>query len=285
MSAKAGVMMKRLTILLTALLSVGVPLFSSPASSSTEQVALAQGSESVARIRAAYEKGDYQDFLESMEADLHRAKSNTALKQLTQMREEIPAEQVDRLSAEYEKSLQTLQQQRDQELEAVCHGGSDLFCQKVENVVHPVLSEKENLAFEKIHQLRFHPVGSGKNSDENAMIDIDLATEFKLVHLSALGKTPEVKRELSLVLKMEEMDRFAKAAAHFQDGELKEAVMTAERAFDRLQAKHWDLADLRQLSSGRMKPSSSEEEAVAKILSQYDSKRSDLYQKEFLDQL
>ena len=89
----------------------------------------------------------------------------------------------------------------------------------------------EDAAKNQIASYRFMKPGTGNNSDENKLIDLDVEYEFKRIHLDSYaavnGTSLEERQQQQAILLMEWHDKMLKAAESFQDDGLKETVIRA----------------------------------------------------------
>ncbi len=97
------------------------------------------------------------------------------------------------------------------------------------SVIAPLSDEEA--AKNQIASYRFMKPGTGNNSDENKLINLDVEYEFKHIHLdsyAAVNGTPlEERQQQQAVLLMEWHDKMLKASESFQDEGLKETVVRA----------------------------------------------------------
>lgn len=244
-----------------------------PETVETAQPEVTLGRKAVATLRAQYENGKYDPFLKEMEAKYQEAKKGEALENLVSMRKPMDlkwAELSTDLEKKRSKDLASLLSEKDQ----------DLFSQKVRNS-GMVFSKEEDEAFSKVLSFRSMVPGSGQNEEENALIDIDVNYEFKMIHLGLLdfkeGAISD-RQEKQYVLMMEKMDKMLEACQGFKDASLKKAVESAYDQLDARLSKAWDLKDLAKLADGKIKPLTKLEEKSASLLSSYQEKFSELSQ-------
>jgi hypothetical protein len=119
------------------------------------------------------------------------------------------------------------------------------------------------------------------SEEEKALIQIDLASEFKSVHLDAQHAVEAIadRNDKQIVIKMDMLKQMQQAAQGFQDDGLKQMVNLAADAYDLWQAQGLDWKEIYALVNT---PSNDTEKQVSSILSDYKTQREDLYQKEFL---
>jgi hypothetical protein len=142
--------------------------------------------------------------------------------------------------------------------------------------------QKEALQY--LSSLRFKTPEAAQNGDERKLIDIDLAAEFKVVHLDIqyAEKPFQDRFEKHIAISMDMLKQMQEAGKMFQDTSLKKKIDLAASAFDEWQARNYDLNQLNKISQ---KPSTDFEKKIASIINSYKAKKDDLYQKEFLAQL
>jgi hypothetical protein len=225
------------------------------------------GKEAIAQIRKDYQEGRYDSFLKEMDASYEQVRESEQLIGLAQLRTGSA------LDLQWIDAVQTLQTERNGELLQVVAGESSLFAQKVRSVA--TTDEQSNI-FLMIHQMQ---PGTGKNQDENTLIDLDLEYEYKAIHLDAPQingeEIPDV-RVKQYVLKMEQMDKILLAAQSFEDESLKNEVFLFAKNLDTRLAKNWDQRDLRALVIGKIKPLDKIQERTVSVLKDAQEKMSDL---------
>lgn len=271
--------MGKLNSILTAFLCATAPLASAQgAEPKTEQIQKNSqlGKETLAALRAAYEKGEYKDFLEEMDASYKEALSENELEGLIQMRQkQIPAD----FEESWEQRFLDLQKQKNRELlSALSDQDDSLFAEKVRSLAATLSTPEQEKAISRLNTLLQMAPNTGKNSDENKLIDIDLEYEYKLLHAGVpmSDTAPQEQQAQQLVLRMEKMKKMVEAAKGFHDHDLKQAVGLAAANLDPRLARNLDGADLNALLKSKVKPSNELEEKVFSILASYQGQFSDL---------
>ncbi|MDE3046424.1 MAG: hypothetical protein KGJ02_07260 [Verrucomicrobiota bacterium] len=270
--------MKLINSVLAAVLLAGSPLLADEEKGTTiEKVQPAPhsfqlGTEVIQKIRADYQAGKYNDFLQDMDKAYQNAKKENQLEGLIQFRKEsatdIPLDQ-------FIKKSEVIHLQKEKELLAAIEDeGNSVLGQKVKSAIAPVSD-----SFYPLNQLRQKAPGSGKNADENKLIDIDFEHEFKASHLDSLvarGEKVVDRKEKHIVLAMQKMDKMLAAAKSFSDEGLKSLVEQTHKGLDTYLAKRYDLTDLNALANGKIKPSTALEEKIASTLSKTQDKIAEL---------
>jgi len=268
--------MKNLSLILAALTAGVSPLAVQAVSAPSEivQPASQDGRQAVASVRESYESGLYAEYLNELESVYQAHLKEGRIEQLAQMREGVKSEW-----EEWEEEAYALQTVKNAALmDAVKGAESSSLSAKIESAAAPV-DEEHAKAIRQIANLRMMQPGTGKNSDENRLIDLDLEYEFKALHMDLPGSSLEGKKERHLALKMERLDKMRAASEGFQDVSLKNSVALYADGFDNRLASAWDAQDLNDFASGKAKPQNSVEENIAAILKIYQEKFSDLYRK------
>lgn len=227
------------------------------------------GKETISVVRAAYERGDYNEFLTAADVSYQQALSNNELDALIQMRQkEIPAG----FHEKWEKRLSDLQSERNQKLlQLINDKDGSTTAEKVRSIAANISTPEQEKAISKLHSFIAMAPKTGANEDENTLIDIDLEFEQKL-----LTASPAASQEQLLALRMQKMDKMVAASKNFQDHALKQAVGLASANLDARLARNLDGADLNALVKGKAKPSNPLEEQVFELLSSYQGQFSDL---------
>lgn len=277
--------MKNFSIILTAL-ALGVApvqsLMKSSMQSSSKQAPkieavsslemLKNGHESVVSIRQTYEQGGYDQFLKEMDDAYAVAKEQHQLDQLVQMRTGVQSEW-----QEWEARVQKFQKEKNaQLLHAIAGKEKTQFIEKVQSAVANLSNDQQEKAIERMAAFRQMVPGTGKNSDENCLIALDLEYEFKALNLDRPGVSVQEKRAELCALRMEKLDRMLEAAQEFEDSSLKEQVAVYANNFDARLAQSWDIADLNALANGKIAPANGIEQEIASILKLYQEKFSDM---------
>jgi hypothetical protein len=276
--------MKNLSIILTALTAGTAPLLPQTAPETKEIVQPAateaerSGKEALREIRQTYDKGGYAEFLKELDDSYKALKESGQLKPLAEMRlGSSPKWQ------EFEARVETLQNERNQELlDAIDTQKKTPFIEKVISATANLFDKEQRQATDKIANLRGMAPGTGKNSDENLLIDLDLEYEYKSLHIDLPGGAGIGRREMQCALKMEQLDKMLSTSSDFEDDSLNETVALFAENFDESLAQNWDIFDLNALAAGKRKPLDALEDKVASILTRYQEKFSDLW-REFLE--
>lgn len=267
--------MKSITFLLTSLLGAGSPLLAQSAAPPTEVVQSATnsfqlGGDEIRQVRADFNAGSYTKFLNSMDIDYQDAKKANGLEGLIEIRKEGGRTQI---HPEFAHSFRVIQEQRNKQLVEATAGDESLFAQKVRSAATSHPSREESLI-----SLYGKVPGTGKNSDENRLIDIDLEYYYKGIHLDADTKlSHQEKKQRHIALEMEKMDRMLKASQSFEDKNLKSAVERDGATLDLRLARNYDMSDLNALARGKIKPLSPLEERVATIVSRSQGDLAELH--------
>ena len=236
------------------------------------------GQEVVQDLRRGYEAGQYNALLAGLEADYQKAKGEGQLDEFIQMREETPlSEEEHAFSSHWATVAQQFVEERNGQLKAACSDAGDILtCKRVESIATS-LSPEQKEALHSLSSLRFKTPEQAVNEDERTLIEIDIASEFKILHLDAqfAAQPSDDRLEKQMVLKMDMLKQMQQAAETFQDEHLKKTVAEASSGLDLWQARHWDLNELR-----KMKPTTDLDKKIATILSVSKTKESDLYKQE-----
>lgn len=234
------------------------------------------GQETISAIRGAYEKGEYDSFLQEMDAAYEQALVENALEGLIQTRQKSPL--ID-FEAKWEQPFLDLQKQKNQALlKAVSDQDDSIFAKKVRSLAAHVSTPEQEKAIFRLNNLVAMAPNSGNNGDENTLINIDLEYEYKLLHVDVPASDLSLRERQSqhIALRMEKMAKMVAAAKTFQDHELKKSVGLAAANLDARLIRNIDGADLNAFAKGNDKASNALEEKVAEILSSYQGQFSDL---------
>jgi hypothetical protein len=269
--------MKNLCVILAAFAAGTAPVLSTVAPAPIEitqpkEANQRSGFEAVSSIRKSFERGQYDPFLKEMDDSYVAVKENGQIEQLMETRNGDPA-----LWQEWESRALLLQNEKSKELlDAVSGESASPFVEKVRSAASGLVTQPNQDAISKMANYRIMAPGTGKNGDENRLIDLDLEYEYKALHLDLPGASLAERREKHCALKMEKLDKMVAAASSFEDAALKEEVALYAQNFDQRLAQSWDIADLNGLANGAQKPASGLEEKVASILHTYQDKFSDM---------
>lgn len=280
--------MKNLSVILTALTAGTAPLLPQTAPIPEQVVKPAiqvqeSGQETIMQIRQMYEEGGYDDFLKELDDSYIVVKENGQLGVLAETRVGFFLEHLEN-DQKWEERARALNKEKNQELIALMEGQEKTpFVNQVVASTVDLTSDAHQDAIYQITHFRGLTPGSGKNSDENRLIDIDLEYEYKSLHIDLPGAPIENKREKHCALRMEKLDKMLAAASQFEDEKLKESVALYAENFDARLAQNWDATDLNALANGKRKPANALEEKVASLLLIYQEKFSDLT-KQFLSE-
>jgi hypothetical protein len=234
------------------------------------------GKDTVSSVRKAYELGEYDEFLKSMD----EAYKDADLSGLIQMRErDVPLEDQELLEAKF----LALQMKKNGDLLKIISDFDDsVFADKVRSLAASSSTSAQEKAISRLNSHIAKAPNTGANQDENRLIDIDLEFEYKLFHAKFPldNVSPQERNDHQLVLRMAKMDKMKEAAKNFQDHELKKAVDLAEANLDQRLARNLDGADLNALVKAKVKPANETQERVFSVISSYQGQFDDLM-KEF----
>jgi hypothetical protein len=271
-----------ISLFLASILCVGAPVSmeeksSNPTSSMVHGAShsFQLGTEVIQTIRESYTGGSYSKFLEKMDSDYAAAKKESALEGLIEIRKEGARAQI---HPEFARSYRVIQDAKNQQLLEAVKGASDsTFVQKVQSAASgaPALDET-------ILAICGKAPGSGKNDDENRLIDIDLEYYYKGIHLDSSNASD--RREKHMVLEMEKADLMLKASKNFEDKTLKAAVEKNRASLDERLARNYDMMDLNDLARGKIKPTTPAEKEAAMAVSRAQGALADLH-RHLLDSL
>ena len=281
--------MKSITLTLAALLCSTSPILASDLSSQivseVQQSNLYLGKDYVESVRGQYASGAYNEFLKEMDETYNKAKEENQLEGLIAMRQEDAA-----IAKEHSKEIErwnkmatTWTHERNRDLlKAVDDQSDSILGKKVKSISEENSSDVEKAVAAYLNLRNFAP-GEGKNADENLLIDLDLESEYKQIHLDSLALDGSISdtRQKHLVLVMEKMDRMLEASKKFEDQELKRTVELLAKTADVRYAKGIDLKDLNHLVRDKDLVLSESEKKVASILSSYQGKFTDLTKEMF----
>lgn len=258
--------MGNISTILAAILCATAPLASVEAQDPKTEMVQSNfklGKETVSAVRTAYANGEYNEFFSEMDASYKEAD----LAGLVQMRsKEIPLE----FQEQWEQQFIDLRNQKNAELlNVLSDKDNSPFAQKVRSVAAQLATPEQEKALTKLNAFIAMAPGTGANEDENAIIDIDVRSEFEQLH-------SDQGQDHQLALRMKKMDEMVKASQSFKDHSLKQAVSIASASLDQRLARNLDGSDLNALVKGKVKPSNETEEQVFSILSSYQGQFSDL---------
>ncbi len=272
--------MKNLFVFLASIFAGASPLLSQAVPDTTLQAVQPiktqeSGQEKIDLIRKSYERGEYNPFLNELHRSYEQVKEKGELDQLAASRIKS-----DFLAwSDWESRANTLMNEKRQALLDAVEGHENTpFVDKVRSAASELPDEERQKAISRIAFFRNAIPGSGKNQDENTLIDLDLEYEYKLLHLYLPEASATEKREKSAALKMEHLDKMIAVASKFEDASLIDTVALYAARFDDALAKSWDSMDLSQLINGKRKPADALEEKVASVLQLYLDKFKDLGQ-------
>lgn len=249
--------------ILAAILCATAPLSSEGGSSpKTEEVSnFKLGGEVVSQVRSDYENGKYNEFLAEMDESCQKAD----LKEFIQMRSKGAPEDFQQT---WEKRFSDLQKQRNQALSnAVFGDDNSIFSEKVLSLSGNRLTPEQEKALSKLNSFISMMPNTGRNTDENKLIDIDVEYEYKL---SEAGNT-----QRQIALRMDKMDKIMQVSKNFEDQFLKQAVGIAAATLDARLARNLDGADLNRMAK-QNSPNNEQEKIVFTIIQEYQGQFSDL---------
>jgi hypothetical protein len=270
--------MKNLSIVLASFLMGASPLLADDPSvppSKIEQISQQPlGSQVIAEIRKGYESGEYDRFLKELDDSYQTAREKNQLTQLIEMREGVSDDW-----RTWEELAQKLQEKKGKELIAALEDEAPSpFKTKVLSSVADELSPEQEEAIFHMAALRQMAPNTGKNDDENQLIDRDVEYEYKSLHASMPGKSAASSREQQMVLRMDKAKKMLDLSASFKDAALQKDVALYAQNLDQRLAKVWDTMDLNGWVNGPLRAESESQEKVASILKHCQEEFSELAQ-------
>lgn len=275
--------MKKIYAVLALSLCVGGSLFALDEAETPSQAVIlpVAGDQRTARIRADFEQGKFNSLFDSLEGEYGELQKNGRIEEFAEMRRVPEAgEQLKELASRFDKMASLLLLERNAELKALCEGHqNEIASLRIQSVTSP-LDERQKEAIRTLASLRFKTPDQAANPDERALIEIDLAYEFKSLHLDQSDSADLVEKQIALG--MEKMKKMEQVSQSFTDSVLKETVSIAAQGFDACQSKS---LDMRELLAAAKKPSCDLDRNIGSVLTGYKAKKDDLYQREFLAKL
>ncbi len=257
------IVMSIMNSILAAILCATAPLSSfGEVSPKTEEVSnFKLGREIVSQVRSDYENGKYNEFLAEMDESYRKAD----LKEFIQMRSKgVPED----FQQTWEKRFSDLQKQKNLALSnAVSDDDNSVFSEKVRSLSANLTPEQEK-ALSKLNSFISMMPNTGRNADENKLIDIDMEYEYKLLEA-------DNTQERQIALRMEKMDKMVEASKNFEDQSLKQAVGIAAATLDVRLARNLDGADLNRMAK-QNRANSEQEKTVFAIMKEYQGQFSNL---------
>lgn len=230
------------------------------------------GKERVSQVRSAYENGMYNEFLKEMDGVYKEADLAGLLKMRSS---DVPLT----FQEEWEERFSDLQKERNEKLlHAIADLDDSFFAKKVRSLAANFLTPDQEKAVARLNAFIAKSPESGANSDENALIAIDIEYEYKLLHAEypTSDVSPQEREAYLLALRMEKMDKMVEVSKKFEDRSLKQAVSIASSTLDERLARNIDGMELNRLVRDKVKPANETEEKVFGILSLYQAQFSEL---------
>lgn len=227
----------------------------------------------VAQIRSGYLDGKYDAFLNEMNDAYEKGFENEGLSRLAKERTS------EWLDSEWVAKERLLTKERDNSLLEAVQGQDTAFASKVRNISQEITTPEQEKAIDRLHHFRQMGPNSGKNKDENAVIDLDLEYEYKAVQIDLPlmdGQTIKPSFEKHFVLLMEHADKLLAAAQGFEDELLKVDIALYAQNFDDRLAQSWDQQDLYAMLKGKKKFQDQAQAKVASLLKIHQEKIADL---------
>ncbi|MES2272579.1 MAG: hypothetical protein V4487_00105 [Chlamydiota bacterium] len=276
--------MGTINTILTAIVCSVSSLLASPAPEpKTEQVVKTEsllGKDAIFSLRAGLQNGDYDVFLKEMDASYQNVLQENLLEGIVEMRDSAALLVEDR--EKWENLAFQIQKEKKQALlNALPDEDNSLVAQKVRSAAATLSPPEMQKAIDQLSHFRLMSPNTGKNSDENRLVDLELEYEYKMIHL---GSIPDLsnRREMQNILRMEKMKKSIEISKNFQDFSLKQSVELAVANFDERLAQNWDAADLNVLAKAKKKDKTPLEEKISSILISYSEKFSELTEQYFL---
>lgn len=230
------------------------------------------GYDAIGQIRADYTAGNYQSFLEEMDSAYFAALKENQLAGLVEMRENAARTLPENEQVKLQEVAQQMHADREKELLQIASQAKENspFLDKVHSISTQFVTPEQRNAIDQMMSYRQMVPGTGKDTDENRLIDLDLEYEFKTLHLKAMGGSDLAQKQM--VLKMQHLDQVLDASKSFTNSSLQNTVHLYARNFDERLAQIWDAQDLHALGKGQLLAQNETEEQIAKSVSAYQEK-------------
>jgi hypothetical protein len=241
-----------------------------------------QGADAIGGLRKAYEEGSYDAFLANLQSDYQAMVESGKLDEFSEMRDAPTSDdQVEQVAKEWESIHHKLITDRNEQLLTAIAGQENEMTGKLIRSICASLPNDQREAILYLSSLRFKLPKNAVSEDEKKLIEIDIAAEFKAIHLDAqyAEKPFEDRMEQHVIIGMETMHRMEEISQAFKNNDLQKTIALAAKGYDQWQIRNWDLNLLNQIIK---RPTSDIEKKIASVMQDYQTKKSDLYQKEFL---
>lgn len=240
---------------------VGIP-FMLLCTSPLQASGLPSGKEIVCQGKECYERGEYKAFMAELQTEFERAGKAGLLKSMFEKMKKANGKSSP-------PDLEQLRKRNQRLLEACAEHPNLEICKRVDNVVFFSLTQEQREALQAIESLRYKlPSGKVFSSLEEKLSLIETEFYMKAAMLEiAFDKSKtdletRIKKQEALVLeKFAKMQRVAK-----DDPTWVERLALARKATEECLANQFDWQVLKDLTSGKIPPPSSEDAELLQAL-------------------
>ncbi|NGX39004.1 MAG: hypothetical protein KR126chlam1_00322 [Chlamydiae bacterium] len=244
------------------------------------------GREIVAQTEVAYQRGDYDLFLEQLHEQYENAGEAGALRGVFESAKAAFAAAEEKGTAnftEQRKRVQILSKQRNEALrEAVANSPEREIAQKVHTITAFSLSKNQKEVLDELDQLKLHVPDNADGVIQNKISALETEYYIKSLLLdiagSRSGSDAETLQKKKIALNLEKLDKMEEAAKGAGDVKWAAKIGSARIASSADHAYKIDLNSLNELADGKVDPKNSVEEKVKDVMISYQQKRADAYQ-------
>ncbi|NGX60210.1 MAG: hypothetical protein KR126chlam3_01379 [Chlamydiae bacterium] len=234
------------------------------------------GVEIVQLVEDAYQKGDYNNFLNKLHEQYQNAGKAGALRGIFESAKaamQITPEKITENRQRYRAGIRGQNQDRNQRLlDAIAANPSLAIVQRIDSIAFFSQSEEESAALIELENLKFHIPETEESTIENQISALETEYYIKSLLLdvgSHHGKTNTDTTNKKIAITLEKLDKMEDAAKKNQNIIWLEKVRNARAAFLSEKAYRIDLNTLNELASGKIAAENSVEEKVKEIMMDY----------------
>ncbi len=241
------------------------------------------GKQIVIEAETAYQKGEYDTFLEQLHEQYQNAGKAGALRGVF---ESAKATIKPRSSPEnYKAQVKELEKKRNERLlEAIEENPDAAIAKKVDSVIFFTLPEEFNNVLSELDSLKYKLPEDTKGSIENKVSALETEYYIKSLLLDIAShrsnSDPDQLAKKKIALSLEKLDKMESAAKEADDIIWIKKIQIAKAAYRADKAYRIDLSVLQSLAVGRINPENAVEKSVKQIMMDYlEQKRVSLDQR------
>lgn len=233
------------------------------------------------RTEEEYQKGEYDAFLDELNAEYSKAEKDGVLGRFLQEMKAARQDNSSILNRAFqgiEQSNIELEKERDLRLNQICNEDPAAeICKKVQSALNSPLTEKQKEALSFLASLSTRIPDQDDQTPENQLASIEMEYQIKvnLWQIALLQKNQKANLDVKkqLAAEFEKFAKMEKVASTFEDPKWLHMIQDAKKGYQDSFQSRKDAAYLRALGMGKIQPNNAIEEQVRDAMKTFIDKQ------------